>query len=739
VLHYTQIYFFRQKSIMFVDVVIDSPILESAETLVYKVPKILENSMSVGLVVLVPLGKYQKRGIVINIKKQVKKSPFVIKDIKKIVFADPVITDKQILIAKRMSKYYFTALYKCIKLFVPRIIWSSDHEAKKESYYTVNKDSLAEFSKRAIKQQNLFLDIIRLKGGEVSIDEIKTLPSYSSSALKALVDKDILIQSKKEVLRNPLADYKIEKKELPTLSKIQKKIFKDIIKSKNSYHLIRGVTGSGKTEVYIHIVNSLLKKGKSVIILIPEINLTPQSISRFLQYFPDQIAVWHSHLSEGERFDEWRRIKSGKAKVVIGSRSALFTPVYDLGAILIDEEHDRSYKQDSSPRYHARKVASFMASGSKVKLVLGSATPSIETYYYAKKDVIELHEIEERFFDVSLPDVKIVDLTVESRHMPSPIGHKLYLAISQTLEAGEQVILLLNKRGAYSSFQCFDCGKALECSKCDIPFTVHKNSYNNQFNLMCHYCGSVESVPSKCPGCGGALMRGVGYGTQSIEEELKKSFQDANIVRVDTDSVSKKGSHKKIYDKFLSKEIDILIGTQMIAKGLDIPNVSLVGVILADIGLHMPDFRAQEKIFQLMTQVAGRAGRRKKGSVIIQTYSSDNTAIVHAKKHDYIGFYEKEIIGREAFKYPPYSYLLKLEYADISLERCKDKSLELVDILRQEFDGQQINILGPSPALFPKIYNKYHYQILIKASVQSIWVNIIKIVPAGWRIDIDPQ
>jgi len=724
---------------MFASIVVDHQVMQKEESLLYRVPKELTSSIVVGQVVLVPFGRIQKRGIVINLKNENIKTKYSIRNIKHITFSEPVINLNQIKLAQNISKYYFVPLYKAIKLFIPQNIWFSDHKVKTINIYTLSNEKIV-FSSRAKKKQNFYLDIKNLNKKKFKIEELKKLESFSQYILTVFVKDKILIRLRQEERRDPLKDYIVDKKDLPKLTTRQKEISEKILSSKKKHHLIRGITGSGKTEIYISIVNAMLNKRKSVIILIPEINLTPQNINRFNQYFSGEIAVWHSHLSDGEKFDEWRRIKKGDAKIIIGSRSALFTPVQNLGAIIIDEEHDQSYKQDSSPRYHAKKVAILYSQIQKdLLLVMGDATPSMESYYFAKQDVFCLHEIDQRYFKASLPTVKIVDLSQEKRHFKSAIGYQLYLAISESLEAKQQVVLLLNKRGIFQSMQCFDCGHVLTCDRCDIPYTVHKDMTGLQHNrLMCHYCGKQAQIEKHCQKCGGVMMIGQGYGTQSIEQELIEKFPYAKILRADRDSMSKKGSRKTIYDKFLNHEADILIGTQMIAKGLDIPNVNLVGVILADIGLHMPEFRAQERIFQLLTQVAGRAGRREnQGKVIIQTYSVENPAITFAKNHDYLGFYENELITRKMFNYPPFSNLLKLTYVDYSLEKVQREAERLSNILKQKFPKAEI--LGPTPALMMKIYNKYHYQILVKSKKRDLFEGIMKIVPTIWRVDIDPR
>jgi len=728
---------------LFAEVVLDDRISEKEQFLLYSVPKNLEGSIKAGQIVLVPFGRIQKRGIIINIKNKIQHLSFRLRNIKKITFEEPVISEKQVLLAEKISSYYFTPLYKVIKLFVPSIVWFGDHKQKQISSYKINlKKNDIKFSDRSKKQQNLFLDILNLNEKELLLTDLKKLESYSYSLLQALLKKEIILSEKKSVRRNPLEAYEGQEvaSEAPVLSSKQRQLFEKLMSSKKEISLIRGVTGSGKTEIYISLVEEMRRQNKSVIILIPEINLTPQNIKRFLQYFPGQIAMWHSRLNEGEKFDEWSKIKNGEKKIIIGSRSALFTPVENLGAIIIDEEHDQSYKQNSAPRYQSKKVALFYSEIIKqCKVVLGSATPSIESYYWAKKGFLNFLEIEERFSKVELPEVKVINLSHEKKSYHSIIGYKLSLEIAKTLEAKEQVILLLNKRGFHNSLQCLSCGNTLSCDRCDIPYVIHKKATTpQQYWLRCHYCSKESQIPATCPVCKGAMMKGCGFGTQIVEEELKKMFPQNKILRADTDSMSGKNKHKEIYDKFYEHGADILIGTQMVSKGWDIPNVSLVGILLADIGLHMPDFRATEKSFQLFTQVAGRAGRReKRGRVLIQTYSPTNLAVEYTKEHDYKGFFEEEIKKRREYNYPPFCHLLKLEYVHESLERAKQKAYELSGKIK-DLD-LKIDVLGPVLAPIPKIYNKYHYQILIKAQERKFFKEIIKIIEQGWRINVDPQ
>jgi len=722
---------------MYADVFVDNVVLEKTESLLYKIPSVLEKIVGVGQLVTVPFGRISKKGIIINLINNIPAQKFRIREVVKVYPEEVLISKENLEVAKKISIYYSTPLYKCIKLFLPSGLLIGALKTKTETFYRV-VDKKVVLGERAKKQRDLFLDFLNKGDVDLSANEVSELPGYSASALTALIDKGVVEKKIKDIITDPLSGYETEKKDLPTLSAEQEGVFQEIIKNEQKIHLIRGITGSGKTEIYISLVKKALDNGQSSIILIPEINLTPQNIKRFLSFFPKEIAVWHSRLTDSEKFYELQKIKNGEAKVIIGSRSALFMPVRNLGLIVVDEEHDSSYKQESSPRYHARKVASMMVSENKnAFLVLGSATPSIESYYFAQKGVIKLHEIKSRYSltnDLKLPEVKVIDLVREKRTYGSPIAGTLYLAISRCLEEKKQIILFLNKRGYHKHIQCFDCGNTILCNRCDIAYTVHREGDN--YMLHCHYCGKRERIPATCPTCHGPMMRGLGYGTQTVEENIKELFPEAKVVRVDRDSTKKSGAHKLIYDDFFHKRIDILIGTQMIAKGLDIPNVGLVGVIMADIGLHMPDFRAHERVFQLLTQVAGRTGRRdNRGNVVIQTYSPENPAIMFAKNHDFEGFYEYEIKEREKYFYPPFSRIIKFKISDPVEVKAKEEAIRFFGILREAFP--KLEMLGPSPDIFAKIYNKYYYQIILKLGLKDNISEIVQIAPKGWQTDSD--
>lgn len=526
-----------------------------------------------------------------------------------------------------------------------------------------------------------------------------------------------------------------------TLTDKQKEIVKAIIETKNKKFLIHGVTGSGKTEIYLQLATHYAKKGQQILILTPEIGLTSQLLQYFKYHFENRISVIHSKLSEGERRQEWLKISEGKIDVIIGSRSALFQPFKNLGLIIMDEEHEWTYKQDSSPRYHAREVALKITELLNNKFVLGSATPDIITYDQAKNKEYQLFEISERFGEIALPSIRIADMREELKKQNySAFSDLLRDKIEEKLSKKEQILLFLNKRGMASSILCRDCGHIVKCKNCDVPLTYH----NSNKKLICHHCGAMSQPPVICPECDSHAIRYLGTGTEKIEQELNKLFPNIRVLRADSDTVTRKGSFEKIYNDFKEGKADILIGTQMIGKGLHLPKVNLVGVILADIGLNIPDFKSSERTFQLLTQVAGRAGREEPGEVVIQTYMPENSAIRYAKNHDFKGFYKYEIQNRKLLGYPPFSKIIKLIFADKDPKKCPKEAQKIANSLKLLVTSQQspekISIQA-APALIMKLYGKYRWNVIIKGENPEIFLEKIlekESLKKGWRIDRDP-
>lgn len=528
------------------------------------------------------------------------------------------------------------------------------------------------------------------------------------------------------------------------------KISEAINKSKNKTFLLHGITGSGKTEVYLQVIANTIEQGKQAIVLVPEISLTPQMIQRFTGRFGENVAVLHSRLSEGERKDQWYRIKEGTVNVVVGARSAIFAPFDKLGVIIIDEEHEASYKSEKTPKYSAKEVAEKRGHLEKCAVVFGSATPSTETYYNSTNGEIELLELTERAIKkASLPTVSIIDMRTELQEGNRSIFSKeLFSAIKKNLEEGNQTILFLNRRGYSSFILCRNCGFVAKCKNCSISMTYHSKIDR----LVCHHCGYARPNVKKCPMCDSEYIRHFGVGTQRIEEEVMKNFSDARVIRMDMDTTSKKNSHEEILEKFRTGEADILIGTQMIAKGHDFPDVTLVGVISADTMLNIEDFRANERTFQLLTQVAGRAGRaEKEGKVIIQTYAPDSFSILSAKEQNYKEFYNQEIRLRKLLRYPPFCDMVTVILSGKENEKVKEFSIELESKIRSAFPKERddVQFIATTSAPIARINNKYRWRIIIKCNMDDEIRTILKQVTksleqecARWcsvSLDVNPN
>lgn len=594
---------------------------------------------------------------------------------------------------------------------------------------------------------------------EISIKELMTRTDSSLSTIKALERKGIIGIFEKEVYRTPIKK-DIKPYEKLQLSLEQRYCVDTILESinngeKNNKFLIHGVTGSGKTEIYLQLVEEMIKRGKETIVLVPEIALTPQTIHRFVGRFGDNVALLHSKLSFGERFDQWRKIKEGKVKIVVGARSAIFAPFTNLGLIIIDEEHESTYKSSMNPKYDTIEVAEKRCEQLGAFLVQGSATPSIESYYRSRKGDTKLLNLKKRVKDKKLPEVKIVDMREELKLGNKSIFSKeLYEAIDENLKMGKQTILFLNRRG-YSTFvSCRQCGYVVKCSECSISMTYHLGDNK----LKCHYCGLAINPPKICPVCRSKYIKYFGIGTEKVEEFTRKFFPKAVVKRMDMDTTSRKGSHESILNKMKDEKIDILIGTQMVAKGLDFKNVTLVGIIAADTSLNLPDFRSSERTFQLITQVAGRAGRGDlEGKVVVQTYNPDHYSIQYAKDHDYLAFYNKEILLRKEFNYPPFVNLISIviygeDNMHVGMITRKIYNLLIENIEDSGLKDLKDSIVGPFPAPLEKIKKNYRYQIIIKSKDEYMeqlkqvieWVcilnrNKIDLTGVKFNIDINPN
>ncbi|KRM77360.1 primosomal protein N' [Secundilactobacillus collinoides] len=565
----------------------------------------------------------------------------------------------------------------------------------------------------AVKQADL-LDHLMVQTEPVSQPALEKQLGVTSAVIKGAADKGWLTRYQTEVYRDPLSNAVVKTQPLK-LNDAQQTAVAAICRATDEQQettfLLEGVTGSGKTEVYLQAIANALEQGKNALMLVPEISLTPQIVGRVRGRFGKAVAVLHSGLSAGERFDEWRRIDRGEARVVVGARSAVFAPLTNIGVIIMDEEHEASYKQDDNPRYHARDVALWRSRYHHCPVVLGSATPSLESRARAQKNRYQRLLLPTRVNEQALPKVTIVDMTQElQQHAESTFSTPLMTAINDRLARGEQSLLMLNRRGFSSFVMCRDCGFVLKCPNCDISLTLHMDTHS----MKCHYCGHEEPIPQVCPNCHSRHIRYYGTGTQKVEAELKQLLPNARILRMDVDTTRRKGAHERLLRQFGNHEADILLGTQMIAKGLDFPDVTLVGVLNADTALGMPDFRSSERTFQLLTQVSGRAGRAQKpGQVFIQTYNPDHYAIQLAKSQDYERFFVTEMKLRHQGNYPPYYFAVKLTASDVE-ERVAATAIHKIAAELQAGLSQHAIILGPTPSAIARVNKRYYYQLVIK-------------------------
>ncbi|HDT8062367.1 primosomal protein N' [Enterococcus sp. DIV1202] len=582
--------------------------------------------------------------------------------------------------------------------------------------------------KGAKKKEQLLYYLQRLGTEKITaVKEMKEL-GFSTALLNEAAKNGWLTFIEKEAYRDPFANQTFEKTTALSLNAEQQVAVETILQSvqeqQSQTYLLEGITGSGKTEVYLQVIAEVLNQGKTAIMLVPEISLTPQMVQRFKSRFGEHVAVMHSGLSQGEKYDEWRKIERGEAEVVVGARSAIFAPIENIGVIIIDEEHEASYKQEEPPRYHARDLAIWRSEYHHCPVVLGSATPSLESRARAQKNVYQRLRLTQRANQAAtLPTIDVVDMRQEVENgNVSSFSMSLQEKLQERLEKNEQSVLLLNRRG-YSSFvMCRDCGYVLPCPNCDISLTLHMDSKT----MKCHYCGHEERIPYRCPNCGQDKIRYYGTGTQKVEEELQTLLPDSRILRMDVDTTRRKGAHEKILRTFGEGQADILLGTQMIAKGLDFPNVTLVGVLNADTALNLPDFRSSERTFQLLTQVSGRAGRAEKpGEVIIQSFNPEHYAIQLAKAQDYEDFYTKEMYIRHRGDYPPYYFTVQITASHPEENEAAKQMFQIATKLKQGLSPQAI-LLGPTPNAIMRVNNRYFYQVIIKYKQEPMLQPLLK-------------
>ena len=760
-------------------IIVDVPLMQTDQPYSYKIPEEFEGMLEVGMRVHVPFGKANRliQGIVLGIEQEndAEVADDDLKEIAEVLDFSPVLTEEQLWLAEELRKSVFSYKISILKAMLPGFLNSSydkilypleglsqedrhrlfgsqeslafssldlekqsemmrltrkgllkleyqavdQKKVKTQSWVEVNLDKLEklEISKRAKKKLEL-RDYLFKHPETVPLADL--LEHYSREQVNFFVEHGAVTIAQKEVQRSAAYFEGIESSQSLELNPEQKEACEAVVGAIGKEHppfLLQGITGSGKTEVYLQIIQGALDMGETAIVLVPEISLTPQMTERFIARFGDKVAILHSGLSNGEKYDEWRKVERGEAQVVVGARSAIFAPLKNLGVIIIDEEHEASYKQDSNPRYHARDVAILRAQYNQAALVLGSATPSLESRARAGKGVYQHLRLTQRANPLaSIPEVQLIDFRdYIGQNETSNFTPPLIEAIQNRLDKKEQVVLMLNRRG-YSSFvMCRECGTVDTCPNCDISLTLHMDTKT----MNCHYCGFSKEIPRVCPNCQSRSIRYYGTGTQKAYDELAELFPDARILRMDVDTTRKKGSHQALLDQFGKGEADILLGTQMIAKGLDFPNVTLVGVLNADTALNLPDFRSSERTFQLLTQVAGRAGRAEKaGQVLIQSYNPNHYAIRFAKEQDYEGFYAYEMGIRRQLGYPPYYFTIGITLSHKKEEEVLRRAYEVMEILRSGLSDASI-ILGPTPKPIARTHNLYHYQILIKYRLED--------------------
>lgn len=701
-------------------VAVENTFFSGASDYDYYIPDNLKDDITLGSLVRVPFGRGNvvRKGIVVSIYSAMNS------ELKEIVGVDKKqqpLSKEMVELSLWMKERYFCTTYDCLKQMLPRGLGKIGDKNTKMVRLRENEASVKKLTPKQQTVLNLLYDV-----GAAQLNEICEFCSVGKSVVDNLVKYGVCEYYEKEIYRNPYSNITSNcKKEEIILSNAQQKAFDTynaMLHSKGGTGLLFGVTGSGKTQVYLRLIDEAVAMDRDVIVLVPEISLTPQMLSIFHKRYGKQVAVFHSGLSLGERNDEYKRALRGDAKIVIGTRSAVFAPLQNIGLIIMDEEQEHTYKSERTPRYQTREIAKFRSKYNKALFLMTSATPSLESYSAALSGKYTLCEMTERYGDSKLPKVITVDMKQEIKNgNKSPISETLREMIKENLERKKQTILLINRRGYNTFIACNSCGHVITCPNCSISLTYH--SYNNL--LMCHYCGFAKPLDNICPECGQNSIRYSGYGTQRIEDELSRLFPEARVLRMDADTTSKKFSHQKLFDSFSNGEYDILIGTQMVAKGLDFPNVTLVGVVNADNSLYDENYTAQEKSFDLITQVVGRSGRRNEnGFAVIQTINPYNEVIKYASKQDYHSFYENEIALRKVLTYPPFCDIYSVSFIsedENNAALCAKAFFEfLVKLNKEEYSSEKIIVLGPSAAKISKLNNEYRYRLAVKCKNSKI-------------------
>ncbi|MCA9190442.1 MAG: primosomal protein N' [Planctomycetales bacterium] len=719
----------------------------------YLVPDALHAEVRLGVRVTVPLGRSNRPmlGYCIGVE-TIRKPPDALKPVIEVLDSEPLCTPRVLELLQWISRYYLTPLGQVFEAAIPAGVRAAAGSRQRTVLYPV-AGAEVRFAQKlttlSSKQQAAWQQLV-LTGGGVTIDQLQKLANCSAAPINALREAG-LIEARQERWIDELTVPASPQGALPlALSVDQRQALQVILGAlktgKQETILLHGITGSGKTEVYMQAIHEVLTYGRQAIVLVPEISLTPQTRQRFVTRF-GQVAVLHSHMSGVERHHQWRKIAAGHAKVVIGPRSAIFAPVPQLGLIVVDEEHESSFKQDTLPRYHARDVALHRSFLEQIPVVLGSATPSLESWHRAVTGKYMLASLPRRIHNRPLPHVTTIDLR-QQRIEPGrgAITRQLSEAITDTLQGNGQIMLLLNRRGFATTIQCPQCGFVVACPDCDLPLTHHRDGNK----ACCHYCDYQIAAPPVCPKCGADSMRFGGLGTQRLEVEVKARFPQARIARMDSDTMRKPGSHERVLSEFRDGKIQILLGTQMIAKGLDFPNVLLVGVINADSALHFPDFRSAEKTFQIVTQVAGRTGRGEKaGQVLVQTFSPEHPAIIAASRHDFVGFANSELAQRAHFGYPPHGHIARIIMRGEDQSETEAFAESFVKKLQasRQLMGIECRILGPAPPPLSRLRGKYRFHALLQAleaePLNRLLVRTVSEVKppkdVQYVIDVDPQ
>lgn len=709
----------HQSARVIVRVLIDGP---SELAFDYAVPEGMD--LSPGCRVRVPLRRKTASGTVLSLS-DAPQADFAVREVSSLIDAQPLIHEQLLKVGRWIADYYGCGFETVVRSLLPESVRNEEHSAKTRRVAQLlelpDPDELETLSRRAPRQHAILMLLAVAADQRMPTLE---LGKGADSPLRALEKAGHLRVVREDVRRDPEADGIAEIIESTPLdlNDAQQQALAAILTAVESDkprpQLLLGVTGSGKTEVYLQAARQVIENGRTVLVLVPEISLTPQTVRRFKARFAarqEEVAVLHSHLSQGERFDEWHRIRKGQARIVIGARSAVFAPLPQLGLIIVDEEHENSYKQDSAPRYHGRDIAVLRAAFESCAVVLGSATPSLESWHNCRRGKYDLLRLDQRVDGQSMPLVRVVDMRQEARKQKgaAPIlSDALRTGLEQRLEKGEQSILFLNRRGFARSLQCPKCGHACECPHCSLALTYHRSDER----LICHICGHQAVVPGKCPECRDPAIRYQGFGTQKVEEVMAKLLPQARIARIDADAMRRKHALRDLLASFKAHKVDILIGTQMIAKGLHFPNVTLVGILNADIGLHVPDFRAGERTFQLVTQVAGRAGRGDlEGEVVVQTFTPHSPSIQFARKHDFDGFSEQELEFRQHFGYPPFAHCAVLTSRSTHERRAEFTLQTLLLRLKEDLPaGIQLGEVLPSPLV--KAHGQYRFQLTLRCT-----------------------